>query len=222
MFTSHTSKFWDDRYREADYAYGVVPNQFLIGQQHRLKPGMKALAVGDGEGRNGVWLASQGLQVLSVDLSLLGIAKAQKLATQQGVQLQTECADLTTWNWLQAEYDVVVSIYLHFAPNVREQMHQSMLKALKPGGLLLLEAFNPDQIQYQRDYNSGGPPVLEMLYNPQMLRQDFSGGEILELTETDTELREGQYHHGRASVIRMVLQRPVMSVDTLRTKQELS
>ncbi len=207
MFMGHNAKFWNDRYSDASYAYGTLPNQFLTQQQHCYKPGMKALVVGDGEGRNGVWLAAQGLQVLSVDLSSVGLEKAQKLAAQTGVPLQTQCADLTTWDWQRNEYDLVVAIYLHFAPEVRQQMHQAMLQTLKPGGWLILEAFNPAQLHYQRQYNSGGPPVLEMLYTVEMLRQDFSGGVILELTETLTELHEGQYHEGQASVIRLVLQK---------------
>jgi len=207
MFAGQTSKFWDDRYQESGYAYGVTPNQFLTEQEHRLKPGMKALAVGDGEGRNGVWLAKLGLEVLSVDISPVGLAKAQALANQHNVEIQTECADLTSWDWKMFEYDVVVSIYLHFSPNVRQKMHQAMLHSLKPGGLLLLEAFNPQQLEYQRQYNSGGPKVLDMLYYPEMLRQDFAEGEILELTEAIAELHEGSYHEGKASVVRMVLQR---------------
>ncbi|AFY92207.1 class I SAM-dependent methyltransferase [Chamaesiphon minutus] len=96
MFTGHNSQFWDDRYGETNYAYGTKPNRFLTEQQYWLKPEMKTLVVGDGEGRNGVWLATQGLDVLSIDLSPVGLAKAQALATQQQVQLQTRCADLTT------------------------------------------------------------------------------------------------------------------------------
>jgi 2-polyprenyl-3-methyl-5-hydroxy-6-metoxy-1,4-benzoquinol methylase len=207
MFTGHNSKFWDDRYSEPEYAYGTVPNQFLIEQRHRLKPGMKTLVVGDGEGRNGVWLASQGLDVLSVDLSTVGLEKAQALAAQHQVQLQTQCADLTTWAWTAAAYDLVVSIYVHFAPEVRQQIHQSMLRALRPAGLVILEGFNLAQLRYQREYDSGGPPIREMLYTPEMLRQDFTDGEILELTETVTELHEGQYHDGKASVIRLILQK---------------
>jgi 2-polyprenyl-3-methyl-5-hydroxy-6-metoxy-1,4-benzoquinol methylase len=209
MFTGHNSKFWDALYGETDYAYGTKPNRFLTEQQSRLKPGIKTLVVGDGEGRNGVWLATQGLDVLSIDLSPVGLAKAQVLATQQQVQLQTRCADLTTWDWALAEYDLVVSIYVHFAPEVRHRMHRSMLTAIKPGGLIILEAFNPNQLQYQLEYDSGGPKIREMLYEPEMLRQDFAGGEILELSETITELDEGQYHDGKASVIRLVLQKPV-------------
>jgi 2-polyprenyl-3-methyl-5-hydroxy-6-metoxy-1,4-benzoquinol methylase len=207
MFTGHNSKFWDDRYGESGYAYGTVPNQFLTQQQQRLKPGMKTLVVGDGEGRNGVWLATRGLDVLSIDLSPVGLEKAQALANQHQVQIQTRCADLTTWDWLVAEYDLVVSIYLHFSPEVRQRMHRSMLKALKPGGLLILEAFNLEQLQYQREYDSGGPPIQEMLYQSEMLREDFAGAKIMHLTETVTELHEGQYHDGKASVIRLILQK---------------
>jgi SAM-dependent methyltransferase len=207
MFAGHTAKFWDDRYSASDYAFGTAPNQFLTAQHQRLKPGMKTLVVGDGEGRNGVWLASQGLDVLSVDLSPIGLEKTQALAAQHQVSLQTECADLTTWNWAEATYDLVVSIYVHFAPDVRQQVHGSMLGSLKPGGLIILEGFNPDQIQYQRDYNSGGPNNPTMLYDPEMLRQDFVEGEILELTETITELHEGQYHDGKAAVVRLVLKK---------------
>jgi 2-polyprenyl-3-methyl-5-hydroxy-6-metoxy-1,4-benzoquinol methylase len=207
MFTGHNSQFWDDRYGESGYVYGTAPNQFLTEQQHRLKPGIKALVVGDGEGRNGVWLATQGLDVLSIDLSPVGLEKAQSLANQHQVQIKTQCADLTTWDWVVAEYDLVVSIYVHFASEVRQRIHRSMLKALKPGGLIVLEAFNLEQLQYQREYNSGGPPIPEMLYQPEMLREDFVGGEMIELTETITELHEGQYHNGKASVIRLVLQK---------------
>jgi 2-polyprenyl-3-methyl-5-hydroxy-6-metoxy-1,4-benzoquinol methylase len=207
MFTGHNSKFWDDRYGESGYAYGTTANQFLTEQQHRLKPGMKTLVVGDGEGRNGVCLATQGLNVLSIDLSPVGLEKAQALAHQHQVQIQTQCADLTTWDWVVAEYDLVVSIYVHFVPEIRQQIHRSMLQALKPGGLIILEAFNLEQLQYQQEYNSGGPSIPAMLYEPEMLRQDFAGGEIVELTETITELHEGQYHEGKASVVRLVLQR---------------
>ena len=207
MFTSHNSQFWDKRYSESDYAYGTKANQFLIEQKHRLEPGMKTLVVGDGEGRNGVWLALQGLDVLSVDLSPVGLRKAEALADRDRVKIKTLCADLTSWQWSQATYDLVVAIYVHFDPKVRQRMHRSMLEALKPGGLLILEAFNPKQLQYQTKYNSGGPKIAEMLYQPEMLQTDFAGGKILELTETITELREGQYHRGKASVVRLILQR---------------
>ncbi len=207
MFTGHNSKFWDDRYSQSDYAFGTEPNQFLTTQQSLLKPGMKTLVVGDGEGRNGVWLAQQGLDVLSVDLSPIGLEKMQALADRKQVQLQTQCADLTNWEWTEAAYDLVVSIYVHFDSDVRQRMHRSMLYSLKPGGLIILEGFNPEQLQYQREYASGGPNNPAMLFDPEMLRQDFAGGEILELVETITELHEGKSHNGKAAVIRLVLKK---------------
>lgn len=206
MFTDHNSQFWNRRYSESGYGYGTEPNQFLKEQQHRLEPAMNTLVVGDGEGRNGVWLASQGLNVLSVDLSSVGLKKAEALANKHQVKIKTQCVDLTLWDWSHAAYDLVVSIYLHFAPEIRQKIHRSMLAALKPGGLLILEAFNLEQLQYQTKYDSGGPKIREMLYEPEMLRQDFLGGNVVELTETITELHEGQYHQGKASVIRLILQ----------------
>ncbi|TYQ27797.1 class I SAM-dependent methyltransferase [Pseudanabaena sp. UWO311] len=207
MFTGHNSKFWDERYQESEYAYGIEPNQFLTSQINRLKPNTQALVVGDGEGRNGVWLATQGLNVHTIDLSPIGIGKAQALAHKNQVKINAECADLTNWNWLENEYDLVVSIYLHFAADVRQRMHQLMLKSLKPNGLLILEGFNLGQLQYQQEYDSGGPKIPEMLFTPDILRQDFSDGKILELTETVTDLSEGRYHNGKASVIRLVMQK---------------
>ena len=204
MFTGQNSQFWDKRYGESDYAYGTEANQFLVEQQHRLKPGMKTLVVGDGEGRNGVWLASQELDVLSVDLSPVGLKKAEELATKHQVKIQTECADLTLWDWSKATYDLLVAnIYVHFATEVRQRMHQSMLEALKPGGLLILEAFNLEQLQYQTEYNSGGPKVpRDALYTRDAADKTLLVGKILaKLTETITELlSEGQYHQGKASI----------------------
>lgn len=206
-FTAHTPEFWNDRYKDSEYVYGTEPNLFLTKQKHRLQPGMKALAVGDGEGRNSVWLASQGLKVLALDFSAVALTKAQALAAEKGVQIQTKCVDLTEWNWAQNEYDVIVSIFLHFAPNTRSQMHRAMLQALKPSGILILEAYNLKQIEYQAKYSSGGPPNVTMLYNAQMLQQDFAQAEVLYLSETITQLSEGKYHNGSAAVIRAVIRK---------------
>lgn len=197
------SEFWDSRFAGRDYAYGTEPNAFLAQQRGLLRAGTTALAVADGEGRNGVWLAQQGLRVLAVDSSSVGLAKAQQLAHTRGVSLTTELADLLTWQWPQAQYDYVVAIFIHFMPTHRERMHRAMLHALKPGGVLIMEAFHPDQLNYR----SGGPPVREMLYTEEMLRADFAGAEILQLEETQTELAEGLYHRGPAAVVRLICKR---------------
>lgn len=120
-------EFWDSRFAEKGFAYGTAPNAFLVSQKHLFRPGMNALAVADGEGRNGVWLAQQGLNVLSVDQSIVGIEKARRLAAERGVALHTLQVDLTTWNWPRDEFDVVVAIFIHFRPEVRARMHAAMV-----------------------------------------------------------------------------------------------
>jgi cyclopropane fatty-acyl-phospholipid synthase-like methyltransferase len=198
-----THDFWNARYAEPGFAYGAEPNAFLVSQKNRLKPGMKALAVADGEGRNGVWLAQQGLDVLSVDGSEVGLRKAQELAQNRGVSIRPELADLTTWKWPEQEFDLVVAIFIHFMPEFRARMHAKMLRALKPDGVLIMEAFTPKQLEYK----TGGPPVKEMLYTADMLRADFKAGEILHLEEILTGLNEGPYHRGTAAVVRLMVKR---------------
>lgn len=200
-------EFWDSRFAEKGYAYGTEPNEFLVSQKHLLKPGLKALAVADGEGRNGVWLAQQGLDVLSVDQSVVGLAKARELAAQRKVSIRTEQTDLTTWKWPEDEFDVVVAIYIHFPPAVRARMHAAMYAALKPGGVLILEAFTPKQLEYK----TGGPQDPAMLYTADMLRNDFGMGERLLLEEVITGLNEGPYHRGQAAVVRLILRKPPSS-----------
>ena len=196
-----TNDFWNARYAEPGFAYGTEPNAFLASQRKYLQPGMKALAVADGEGRNGVWLAQQGLDVLSVDGSAVGLRKAQELAKSRGVSIRTELADLTRWQWPENEFDIVAAIFIHFPPEHRARMHEKMRRALKPGGVLIMEAFTPEQLKYK----TGGPPVREMLYTVEMVREEFSKGEILLLQQMLTDLHEGPYHRGTASVVRLIV-----------------
>ena len=198
------NEFWNARFAEDGYAYGTEVNAFLASRKQYLHAGMQVLAVADGEGRNGVWLAQRGMDGLSVDASEVGLAKAQQLAKDRGVTLHTELADLTVWAWPQGRFDALVAVYVHFMPEHRARMHHAMLAALKPGGILILEAFTPGQLAYA----SGGPTVSAMLYTADMLRADFGAGEILFLEEKITRLEEGRYHRGEASVVSLVLRRP--------------
>ncbi len=207
MFKGHNQEFWDRRYGESDYAYGVEPNAFLVSQKQRIQSEMQVLVPGDGEGRNSVWLAQQGANVLAVDLSAVGLRKAVDLAQKANVTIRTELADLATWNWESDRYDLVVSIFLHFSPDVRTQIHHGMLKALKPGGLIILEAFTPAQLEYQAKFHSGGPSMVDMLYSSELLCEDFFAAKVIELQETEVELNEGSYHSGSASVVRAVFQK---------------
>jgi SAM-dependent methyltransferase len=195
-------ELWEQRYADPQqFAYGTIPNAFLVSQQHYLDACMRALAVADGEGRNGVWLAQQGMDVLAVDFSENGLAKARALAKSCDVRLRTECVDVTTWDWPQASFELIVSIALHLPPSQRSQVHHAMYQALTPGGILIMEAFHPDQLRYQ----TGGPSDPAMLYTLDMLREDFAEAEFLLAEETVAILEEGQYHWGYAALTRCVL-----------------
>jgi cyclopropane fatty-acyl-phospholipid synthase-like methyltransferase len=192
---------WNERFAGQDYLFGTEPNAFLRSQQERLKPGMNCLAVADGEGRNGVWLAEQGLAVLSVDSSPVGLEKARKLAQQRGVMMQFEEADLAAWNWGEARFDVVAAIFIQFAPpGLRETMFEQIKRCLKPGGLLLLQGYTPRQLEYR----TGGPSQAENLYTEAMLRTAFGDMEILQLDEHDAVIHEGAGHAGMSALIDLV------------------
>lgn len=192
---------WNERFAGEDYWFGTEPNIFLAAQAQRLKPGQKALAIADGEGRNGVFLARQGLEVTSVDLTPNGIAKARRLAERAGVKLDLVCADLETWEWGPPRFDVVVGIFFQFAgPRFRDLLFHQMEDVLKPGGLLLIEGYRPEQLAF----GTGGPPQIENLYTAEMLRAAFADMEILYLAEYDAEINEGSRHKGMSALIDLV------------------
>ncbi len=203
-----TQAFWEKRYDGEGFAFGTEPNEFLKAQAHRLAPGMRALVPGDGEGRNGVWLAEQGLIVDTLDISAKAVAKAKALAAMRGVSINAAQADLTTWAWPEGLYDIVAAIYVHFTDAQRPAMHKAMFDALKPAGLFMLEAFHPDQIEIQKTEHSGGPKTPDMLYSAEKLRNDLPGAEFLLLDETVVDLDEGHRHKGKGAVVRMIARRP--------------
>ncbi len=197
--------FWDQRYAREDYLFGVAPNAFLARQAPRLKAGWHALAIADGEGRNGVWLAEQGLSVHSVDSSAVAQDKARRLAAERGVELQLELVDLSSWAWPLAAYDLVVGIFIQFLPpEQRDQMFEHVRKALKPGGMVLLEGYRPKQVEYR----TGGPSTPENLYTEELLRAAFAGFEIVELSSYDAEIAEGSAHCGMSALIDLVAVKP--------------
>lgn len=201
-----TNSFWDERYQGEAYLFGEAPNAFLARQAERLRPGMSALAVADGEGRNGVWLAEQGLDVLSVDGSSVAQDKARRLAARRGVELALETADLATWAWPVERFDLVAAIFIQFAgPNLRTQLFKRMKSALKPAGLLLLEGYRPEQIAY----GTGGPRAEENLYTEALLAEAFSDFEILSLQAYDATIEEGAGHSGPSALIDLVARRPL-------------
>ncbi|OFZ69312.1 MAG: SAM-dependent methyltransferase [Betaproteobacteria bacterium RBG_16_58_11] len=192
---------WDEVYAAPDYIFGKAPNAFLVSQQALLQPGYRALAVADGEGRNGVWLAEQGLDVLSVEYSLPAVEKARQLAQERGVALAFEVADVLTWSWPVNAYDIVAAIFIQFAsPADRPKLFQHLQAALKPGGYLILQGYTPKQLEYK----TGGPPSAENMYTPELLRAAFADMEIVHLAEHEEFIAEGSKHYGMSALIDMV------------------
>jgi SAM-dependent methyltransferase len=199
-----TSLAWDERYTGGEFQFGTAPNDYLRAQAWRFRPGMATLAVGDGEGRNGVWLAKLGLAVTSLDWSAVAVAKARDFAAKRGVELDARQADVARWDWPEAKFDLIAWIYLHLPPEDRALATAGCLRALKPGGLLVLECFSPAQ----EGRRSGGPKIPALLWNRAIVEREFSGLEVMELTEGAVRLDEGPRHQGLAEVVRCVLRKP--------------
>jgi cyclopropane fatty-acyl-phospholipid synthase-like methyltransferase len=192
---------WETRFRAPGYAFGKEPNAFLKSQAHRLPRGGSALSVADGEGRNGVWLAEQGLDVTTIDFSPAGVEKARTLAAERGVKLRAELADVTTWQWPSEAYDVIAGIFIQFVtPAERERLFAGMKRALKRGGLLILQGYRPEQLKYR----TGGPQNAEQLYTRGLLQSAFGDMAEIEISEHDSAISEGTSHVGMSALIDLV------------------
>lgn len=191
---------WEARFRSPGYLFGKESNAFLKSQAQRLRGRKTALTVADGEGRNGVWLAEQGLDVLAIDFSPAALAKAHTLAQERGVALRTEVADVTTWRWPQDAYDAIAAIFIHFAAPERTTFFDNLKRALKPGGLILLQAYRPEQLSYR----TGGPPDAERMYTRAILEAAFGDLSELEIREHDSFLNEGTAHVGMSALIDLI------------------
>jgi 2-polyprenyl-3-methyl-5-hydroxy-6-metoxy-1,4-benzoquinol methylase len=194
---------WDERYATEDYVYGTEPNDFLVSMSDRLPVG-RTLCVAEGEGRNAVWLAGQGHEVTAVDASKVGLAKAQKLAGERGVNITTEVVELGSYLPEPRSYDLIVSIYAHLPRPARLDFHPRIVEALKPGGMLVLEAYTPDQLKY----GTGGPPDVEKMMSLEVLRDELSGLDFVYAVETVRDVREGSLHTGEGAVVQVVAVKP--------------
>ena len=201
-----TGPKWDSSYGVPEYIFGTEPNEFLVAQSRHFAKGGRILVPGDGEGRNGVWLSGQGFDVTTVEASAVGVGKARALAAARDAQLSILQCNLEDWDWPTATFGGVASIFVHFMPHVRQRLHRRMLAALKPDGILVLEAFSPKHVERRAAGSRGGPPP-EMLYTEALLRDDFDGAMLDLIEEVDIALDEGSRHKGRASVVRAVVRR---------------
>lgn len=195
---------WDDRYAGESFFYGTAPNDFLREHEHLLPRGAPSLCLAEGEGRNAVFLAQRGLSVTGVDGSAVGLAKAQRLASEKGVELRTITADLSVFDLGVARWGSIISIWCHLPVALRVQLRPRIVAALRPGGIFLLEHYHPKQLAYK----TGGPPDPSMMSTLDELRQDFQGFEILHQLEGERVVQEGAGHHGLSYVTQFIAKKP--------------
>lgn len=191
---------WESRYAGADYAFGKEPNYFLASCKGLLPRSGSVLVVADGEGRNGVWLAEQGLDVLSIDFSPTALRRARALAAEHHVTVTFQQADVHTWDYPDAWFDVVVEIFTQFSsPPERAMKWAGMRRALKPGGLLIIQGYTPRQLIF----GTGGPKQVENLYTRAMLERAFCDFRNMKIIEEEREMYEGTSHAGMSAVINL-------------------
>ncbi|MDH5377544.1 MAG: class I SAM-dependent methyltransferase [Gammaproteobacteria bacterium] len=190
---------WDERYSESHYIYGTSPNDFLKEHLSELPKG-KVLCLADGEGRNSVFLAENGFEVTAVDSSSVGLEKGKKLAQERGVVINHIHADLAEYDLGLDQWDAIVSIFCHVPPPIRGPLHQHIVKALKKGGVLLLEAYTPEQLKF----GTGGPPDPALTMSATLLKQELTGLTIKHLEELERDVVEGTHHTGRGAVVQCI------------------
>ena len=206
--TAHEQEHrWSTRYRDAgeDYVFGTTANRCLAAQSALLGSGRTALSVADGEGRNAVWLAEQGLRVTATEISPVALEKARKLAAGRHVEVDFVLADAVAWDYPEAAFDFVVGIFIQFAdPVQRAHIFAGMARALRPGGHLIVQGYTPKQLEYR----TGGPSAVENLYTAELLRTAFPGLDIVHLQEYEDVLDEGVGHKGQSALVGLVARKP--------------
>lgn len=197
--------FWNDRFAAETFIYGEAPNDFIASVASDWTGARDVVDVGAGEGRNAVYLAAQGHRVRAVDYSDAGLAKTRRLASEAGVDVETQHADVRSWH-PDSRWDAVVTTFLHVDPDDRSGLYDALKRAARPGGIVVAEWFRPEQIT--DGYDSGGPPRVEMMISEEELREHFqAGGRIVVLQDATPFLEEGAHHHGPAATVRLIWQK---------------
>ncbi len=204
MSSNPMTPMWDQRYSQEEYVYGETPNEYLKEKIQNLMPA-KALFPAEGEGRNAVYAATLGWAVSAFDLSAEGQKKALKLAEKNQVTIDYRVGSLDELNYSDESFDLIVLIFAHFPANLRSDFHHQLSKLLKKDGILILEGFSKNNLEYvAKNPQIGGPKDIEMLFSVAEIRSDFPDFEIIELQESVVNLEEGAYHVGKGSVIRFM------------------
>lgn len=190
---------WDKEYDKEEYVYGKLPNDFLKSHFDSLPKG-KVLLLAEGEGRNAVFLAKLGYSVTAVDISSVGLKKAEKLAKENNVTIETICADLEVFDLGEDKWDGIVSIYCHLPPTLRQDLYNRIQLALKPSGVFLLEGYRPEQLGYK----TGGPPVASMMISKEILVKELPRLSFSHLEALNREVNEGINHNGVGAVTQAI------------------
>jgi SAM-dependent methyltransferase len=194
-------EFWNTRYALPGWAYGTEPNDLVREVAGTLSG--PVVCLGEGEGRNAVFLAQRGLEVMAVDLSQVALEKAQTLAAQRGVRITTQVVDLADFDLGEARFGAIVSIWCHVPVWLRARLHQGVTRALKPGGAFVLEAYTPRQLAF----GTGGPRNVELLYEPAEVREELQGLTLERCEELERDVQEGSWHSGRSAVLQVLARR---------------
>lgn len=194
---------WNERYNEAEYVFGTEPNDFLKAQFARIPAGGRVLCLAEGEGRNAVFLAEQGYQATAMDLSEVGLNKAIKLAIERGVDITTQVADLADYQFGMGQWDGIVSIWAHLPPKIRQYVHAQIVLALKPNGVLIVEAYTEDQLEMDA---IGGPPAAQKERFSSLNNLQTELTELVQIigTEKQRVISEGKRHQGLSAVVQFV------------------
>jgi cyclopropane fatty-acyl-phospholipid synthase-like methyltransferase len=193
------TEFWNERYAKEKYAYGIDPNFFFKEQLKKIPKG-KILFPAEGEGRNAVFAAQEGFEVVAFDNSKEGKKKAELLAQEKKVKLNYQVSGLEEVYYPENTFDVLVLIFAHFSTNIRKEYSSKLLSFLKPNGYIIFEAFGKEQIHF----NCGGPKQVEMLFSEEEIKEEFPNINFVFLETVETNLDEGPFHQGKANVVRFV------------------
>lgn len=191
---------WDEKYGAPGHYYGTEPNSFLREHHAVMPAGGRVLCLAEGEGRNAVFLAQQGYQVVAVDQSPVGLRKAETLAAERGVRIETIVADLAVYRIEPGRWDGIVSIWCHLPQPLRTDVHRQVVAGLGSGGVFLLEAYTPAQLSY----GTGGPKSIDLLPTLAELRIELDGLDLVHAVECEREVHEGQGHFGLSAVVDIV------------------
>jgi SAM-dependent methyltransferase len=195
---------WDERYGSDDYFYGTEANDFLREHATEIPAGGEVLCLGEGEGRNAAFLASLGLRVTALDQSAVGLDKAMRLAAAKGVRIDPVVADLEHYRIDAARWSGIVSIWCHLPSALRPAVHRQIVSGLRPGGVLLMESYTPQQLAF----GTGGPRSADLMPTLSELRRDFVDLTLVHAEERERVVAEGRGHHGASAVVQLIARKP--------------